>query len=412
MSSSPQTDSPSKMRSMLKIILPAAVLLLGAGATAALISSRKAPEPASRPTLGALVETIRVQAEDLPLEIEGRGEVTPKTRIEVLPEVTGRVVEISPNLVSGGRFRAGQTLIRIDPRNYELAVERARAAVARTQVVLEREQAEAAVATAEWEAINGSIEPPPLVARKPQTRQAEAELAAANADLATAELALERTRITVPFDGLVIQETVDLGQLVSPGRSVAKVIGTDAVEIRVPLEDSELAWFDLPAPATVSVDFAGRHQSRPAEAERLEGQVDPRSRMVHVVIRVDQPFDREVEGTDSPPLMPGTFVRTAIHGETLQQIIQIPRSTLRGSDQVWVVEEDRLRIRTVEVLRAHRDSVVIREGSGLDSGDLIVTSAVEAATDGMAVRMLAAGDPSSGDGSNDTEVETEGGSES
>ena len=403
MSSSPQTDSPSKMKSMLKIILPLAVLLLGAGATAALISSRQAPQPTERPILGALVETLRVSAEDLPLEIDGRGEVTPKTRIEVLPEVTGRVVEINPNLVSGGRFRAGQTLLRIDPRNYELAVERARAAVARAQVALEREQAEAAVAEAEWRAIHGETEPPPLVARKPQTRQAQAELAAAEADLATAELALERTRITVPFDGLVIQETADLGQLVSPGRSVATVIGTNAMEIRVPLEDSELAWFDLPAPATVSADFAGRNQVWSAEAERLEGQVDPRSRMVHVVIRVDRPFDRQGELEETPPLMPGTFVRASIQGETLEQIIRIPRSTLRGDNQVWVVEDDRLHIRKVEVLRAHRDSVVVRKGSGLDSGDLIVISAVEAATDGMAVRMLTDTDPSASEGSNDLE---------
>lgn len=408
MSSSAQTDSPSKMKSMLKIILPAAVLLLGAGATAALISSRQAPEPAARPTLGALVETTRVQAEDLPLEVDGRGEVAPKTRIEVQPEVTGRVVEVSSNLVSGGRFRAGQTLLRIDPRNYDLAVERARAAVARAQVVLEREQAEAAVAKAEWRAIHGEIEPPPLVARKPQTRQAEAELAAARADLATAELALERTRLTVPFDGLVIQETVDLGQLVSPGRSVATVIGTDAVEIRVPLEDSELAWFDLPTPATVSAEFAGRPQSWPAQAERLEAQVDPRSRMVHVVIRVDRPFDRRVEGEETPPLMPGTFVRVAIQGETLEQIIRIPRYTLRRGNQVWVVEDDRLRIRTVEVLRVHRDSVVVRKGSGLDSGDLLVTSAVEAATDGMAVRMLVLTDPSGSEAPGDLESGSKG----
>ena len=394
--SSPQT-TPSKLKSRLKIVLPLLVLLLGAGGTAALISSRKAPEPAERPSLGALVETLTVTTEDLPLEVEGQGEVAAQTRIEVLPEVTGRVVKISPKLVSGGRFRAGHTLIHIDPRNYELAVERARAAVARTEVMLEREQAEAAVAETEWQAINGSTEAPPLVVRKPQTRQAEAELAAARADLATAELALEKTRISVPFDGLVLQENVDLGQLVSPGRSVATVIGTHAMEIRVPLDDSELAWFELPATATVSAEFAGRHQTWPAVAERLEGQVDPRSRMVHVVVRVDRPFDQQVEGIPASPLMPGTFVRVGIEGETLEQILRIPRSTLRGKNQVWVVEENKLRIRTVEVIRTSRDFAVIRAGSGLDSGDRVVTSAVEAATDGMAVRvMAAAGDSEQG----------------
>jgi RND family efflux transporter MFP subunit len=226
------------------------------------------------------------------------------------------------------------------------------------------------------------------VVREPQVRQAEAELEAARADLTAAELDLERTRVSLPFDGMVVSESVDPGLYVSPGRAVATVYGTRAVEIRVPLEDRELAWFEVPqgrgvdAPrADVSATFAGARHVWKGRVVRLEGQVDPRSRMVHVVVEVTRPFERR-EGR--PPLLPGTFVEVSIHGKTLADVIPVPRHALHDDQSVWVVEDGLLRIRQVEVVRSDFEWVYV--SSGLDSGARVVVSALDAVTDGMAVR--------------------------
>lgn len=372
-------------RSKWKIVLPIAVLVAGAGATAALISSRKAPERVERPVLGPLVEVVEVATADVRVDVEGQGEVSPRTRVDLAPQVGGRVVYVHPSLVSGGRLAAGTTALRIEPRDYELAVERARAAVASAETVLERERAEGEAAAAEWREIHGDEAPPPLLVRAPQIREAEARLAAARADLAVAELSLERTRLTLPFDGLVIDETVDVGQLVAGGQRVATVYGTAAVEIRVPLDDRELAWFEVPAAARVSADFAGERAGREGRVERIEGQVDPRSRMVHVVVVVEDPFR---EGRS--PLLPGTFVDVTIAGRTLKDVAVIPRHALREGDRVWAVAGGVLEVREVEVVRRDRTRAYL--ASGLAPGELIVTSSLDAVSDGMAVRTEGTGD--------------------
>ena len=376
-------------RPLLKTVFPILALTVGAGATFALLSSREVPRPQARPVLGPLVEARPAESVDVQVAVRGQGEVSPRIDVDLAPQVAGRVIGVHSSLVNGGRFRAGTELVRIDPRDYQLAVQRARAAVADAETAIERELAEAAVAVAEWRELYGDEQPPALLVREPQIRAARARLAAAEADLATAELDLERTRLSLPFDGLVISEDVDAGDLVTTGQRIATVYGQSAVEIRLPLDDRELAWLDLPSDgepgpaAVVSADFAGREHRWQGRVERLEGQVDPRSRMVRLVVVVDEPFAR-TEGR--PPLLPGTFVDVEIAGRRLDDVISIPRAALRAGDQVWVLDGETLRLRDVEVLRRERLRALV--GDGLADGERIVTSSLDAVTDGMAVRTL------------------------
>lgn len=374
-----------------KIVIPALVLVVGIVAAYLLASSRRAPDRVERPPLGPLVEVAEARPTSVPVVVTGHGEVTPRVAVDVVPQVSGQVVEVSPSLVAGGFFRAGETLVRIDPRDYELALERAQAAVARALVNLEQERAEAEVAREEWDDLHPGEEPTALVVREPQIRQAEAELAAAKADLAVADLNLERTRISLPFDGVVVSESVDPGQFVAGTTRLATVYGTDAVEVRVPLKTSELAWFDVPSDngrrgprAVVSATFGGVSSDWEGRVSRMEAQVDQTSRMVHVVVEVDDPY---AATENRPALRPGTFVDVRIFGRTLDDVVPIPRFAVHEGDRVWVFDDGRLVIRDVDVLRSDRELALV--SSGLDAGDLVIVSALDAVTDGMAVRNAA-----------------------
>lgn len=378
-----------------RVLLPVAVLLLATGGAAALFNARETPTRTERKSLGPLVESLDVEAADVPVRVAGHGEVSARIEVELLSEVPGKVTWVSSDLRSGGRFDAGEVLLRIDDRDYSLAVERARAAVARARTSLEREQAEADAALAEWRELHGDDAPPDLLVRGPQIRQAQAELAAAQADESTAELNLSRTRLSLPFNGVVVSETVSPGQFVASGRAIASVYGTDAVEVRVPLADSELAWFDVAArpEAVVRAQVAGADWTWRGTVERLEGRVDPRSRMVHVVVTIDDPFvsPKDRSQPRRPPLLPGTFVDIDIAGRTLEDVFQLPRYALRDGGVVWTAraaedgaESTPLRLREVEVVRSDRRHAFVR---GLDSGEHVITSALDAAVDGMAVRL-------------------------
>ncbi len=373
-----------------RVAVPLLILAVAVLIAALLISGRKTPPRVRQPYLGPLVDGVTVHPEDHPVTVHGDGTVRAKIRVQLIPQVAGRIVEVHPALAAGGFFRAGEALVVIDPRDYEAAVQRAKAAVQQARVQLDQNEAEARVARQEWERIHPGEKPSsPLVLRIPQVEQARAQLEAAKADLATAKLNLERTRLSLPFDGRVVSKNADIGQYVSPGQAVAAVYGSHVMEIPVPLQDAELQWFSVPGPGrtgatgsrvTVSANFAGGTHRWRGHVARTEGEVDLATRMVHVVIEVDEPF-----ADHTAPLVPGMFVHVAIAGRTLENAYVIPRHAVHEGDTVWVAREGKLLFVPVTVARYEGGSALVTRG--LSDGDVVVTSQLEIVTDGMKVRV-------------------------
>ncbi len=377
-----------------RVAVPVLIVAAGVAVAVILATSRKAPERRRQPRLGPLVEAIRVHPGTVPVIVTGNGTVRAKVSTQLIPQVAGRIVSLHPALVAGGFFRAGEVLVTIDPADYELAVKRAQATVTRAEVQLELARADARIAAREWERSHPGQEPPsPLVVKKPQLQQAEAELAAARADLEKARLDLARTRLSLPFDGRVVSKSADVGQYVAPGQTVATVYGTAVMEIPVPLQDADLAWFAIPgrpggrgARAEVSALFGGRRRHWRGRVVRTEGEIDPQTRMVHVVVEVAQP---PVPAPGAFNLLPGMFVGVAIHGRSLEHAFTIPRFAVHQGTVAWVVRNGRLRFKKIRIARYDGDTAVVT--GGLADGDVVVTSQLEVVSDGMKVRTAAAG---------------------
>jgi RND family efflux transporter MFP subunit len=346
------------------------------------------------------VRTLSARRGDAQLRVESTGTVRPLAEVRVVAEVEGRVLEVSPRLAAGGFVAAGEVLVRIDPRDYELALVRAQADVARAKAALERETAEADVAREQWGDL-GRGEASPLALREPQLAEARADLEAARAALAGAELDLERTTIRAPFDARVRSERVDVGQFVVRAEQLAQLYPTDRVEVLIPVPSAELFALDLPdgdAPGPevlLEADWAGAPRRWNGHVARSEGEIDPRTRMVQLVVEVDDPFGRQGAPSDGDgdaragaPLELGLFVRATILGRTLADVIALPRSALRRGDTVWVVDdEQRLRLRTVEVARSEGETVFVT--AGLEDGERVCLSSLDAPVDGMRVRLEA-----------------------
>jgi len=331
------------------------------------------------------------------VHILGEGTVKPLRQINLVPQVGGKAVYVSSALVDGGEFRKGDTLLRIDPVDYQLAVILAKAKVKSSESTLKVAEEEAAAGREEWRLLyskdpKANKNPPALVAKEPQLAAARAKLEADRADLRKALLNLERTKLKAPFDGRVSQESVDVGQYVSHGQALATLYSTEAAEIVLPLEDETLFWFHVPgftpgdgpgSQAVVRANFAGQEQVWTGEVVRAEGELDARTRMVNVIVRVKKPYAKK------PPLAVGLFVTVDIEGRTLPHATVIPRAALHEKDVVWVVDEElRLRFRRVDVARIQGEKVLVR--SGLKDGEMVVISPLKVVTDGMAVRNVPA----------------------
>ena len=313
-----------------------------------------------------------------------------------MAEVVGRVVEVSPQLVAGGFFAEGDVLLRFDGRDHAIAAQRAEA-----QVKRQRSEARLAAADAQRRRAlfeQGAVSDADLEQMESRREVANAALAEAEASLAKARLDLERSTVRAPYDGRVRERHVDVGQFVSPGAVLARIHATDYAEVRLPVPTEDLAHLDLPlsfgndvelAPdaarsVTLSARYAGQSYTWPAVLARTEGEIDERTRMLHVVARVDDPY-RLAEGATGPPLAAGLFVSAEIEGRQLEDVFVLPAGALRDGDRMLVVDaENRVRFREVEVIRRGRREVIV--GGGLAPDEQVIVSPMSAVTDGMAVR--------------------------
>ena len=376
-----------------RVAAPFIVLLCGLGLSALiLMSGGEAPRQAP-PSSAPLVRTVPAEPATVRMRVVAHGTVVPRTESELIPEVSGRVEWVSPALVSGGFFSAGDALFRVESLDYDLALEQARARLARAesdlsnsrtgharQIDLAKQQA--ASEAARDDAIN-------------RLRVSEAAQREAVAALAKAERDLARTQVVAPYDGRVRSKQVDVGQFVNRGASVGTIYAVDYAEVRLPIQDEELAYLDLSLSGSLAgpdVDrvtvalkahFAGSEHVWRGEIVRTEGELDPKTRMVNVVAQVRDPYST---ASDRPPLSVGLFVEAEIAGAEVANVVVLPREALRGSDRVMVVDaEGKLRFRSVDVLRVSRDEVFV--GGGLAAGEQVCVSSLETPIDGMAVRI-------------------------
>lgn len=378
----------------IKIALPLLILAAGAGVMLLMIANRPAPLKAPRQNPGALVEVLSVTRGERQVRVQGTGTVQPRQEISLTPQVDGRVMQVAPGFVAGGFFRKGEILFRIEDADYRLSLDRARAALAKAEYELATMEGQARIARQEWERLqlgNGE-EPNPLVLYAPQLKNARAALLSARASLRQAELDLQRTVLRAPFNAVIRSESVDLGQYVRAGTSVAMLAGTDQAEIVVPLPLDELAWLQIPRPgakvrgseATVQL-HAGETAFRwSGQVVRQLGDVDPQGRMARLVVAVDDPYGLRGDRDQRPELAMGTFVRVILHGEPLRDVAVIPAAALRDGATVWIMNDQHLKIRPVEVVRRARDEVVI--GGGLNPGDRVVLTNLGGAAEGMKLR--------------------------
>jgi len=391
------------IRVILQVLLPLAVLAVGANLALTMIEAREEPETKPVEVPPPLVRVIAAAPTGRRLIVKAEGTVVPRTQTDIVPEVSGRVVWVSPSLVSGGFFEEGEELLKVDRREYELGVVRARSAVAQAELTLATEQQEADLARKEWESL-GEGEPTPLTLREPQVAQAKATLASALAALEQAQYDLERTVVKAPYTGRIRTKSVDVGQFVNRGSPVARVYAVDYAEVRLPIPDDQLAYVDLPLAfrgqdgvakgpeVTLRARFAGRQHIWHGRIVRTEAEIDPQSRMVRAVAQVADPYGQGGR-PGRPPLAVGMFVEAEIAGKWAPSVVPIPRGALRGEDTVYVVDSSgRLEFRRVAILRTDREQVLVR--AGLEAGEKVCVSSLETAVNGMMVQVAEPQEPS------------------
>jgi RND family efflux transporter MFP subunit len=409
------TTNESHTPAWVKRLLPLlGVVAIGVIATGALIKSKKRPQRRAQPAKGVLVEVRQVSHTSRRIRVISQGTVQPKRQVNLSPQVPGKVIWVHSELKVGGMVRSGTPLMRLDPVDYRLALEKARAQLVAAQKNLAETESNAAVAQREWKILGeqtGKREANPLALFGPQLKLARANLRSANAQVEQANVNVARTTIRAPFNLQVRSEAVDKGQYVGVGQTLATVSGTDEAEVIVPLPVSELRWIQLPKPqlstrgapkqsrrarknghdaslVRVRMVVGGKRFERPGRLLRSVGEIEADGRMARIVVGIDDPYNLQASQGQGfrPDFQLGAFVEVEIQGRQLDDVVVIPATALRLGSTVWIAgPADKLLIREVSVVRLTQDEALI--SSGLADGDRVVLTTISDAVEGMQLRV-------------------------
>ena len=351
-------------------------------------------EKTSEPEAAIAVKTEIVSRAQLAMHVESQGIVAPRTRTRIVSEVSGLVLDVADAFVVGGTFKAGDMLLKLDPTDYEVALQRAEAKVISFKALMELENARSVQAEKEWGMTGRPTSEAPLLAlRRPYLLEAEANLLQAKAEVRQAEIKLSKTIIRASYAGMVSEKLADIGQFVTMGTAIGETFAIDFVEIRLPLSEKDLTMMDglssqvelRKKQITLTGTVDGIVTSWLATLARSEGVVDELNRSQYIVARVADPYglddnDRQV------PLRVGTFVKASIQGKVLKDVFKVPRSALLEGSRIGLVDDQALlKIISVEVASTDDNHYYISEG--LQDGHQIVTSALGTPIEGLKLRI-------------------------
>jgi RND family efflux transporter MFP subunit len=357
--------------------------------------ANRAPKTVSVP----LVETLKPIIKNHQTTIHAMGNVIASQSVNLTPRISGLVVGVSPHFVEGGLLKKGDSLVELDPTDYLLAIKQSESDVAKARYNLTIEQGQQTIVKREAQLLESELhgQSEELVLRKPHLELAKAALIAAEASLKQAHLNLERTKPTAPFNAIITSRNANLGAWMpafSTGTPLAKLVGTDNFWINVSVPVDKLRWLKIPeingtqgATAKITYESAwGKDVYRDGVIKRLQAEIEPEGRMAKILVEVDDPLCQKVENKTKPPLMLGTYVQVALEGSVLNNVIELPETTLHDGKTLWLLnEKNELAFVGVEPIWKENGNIYLTQNTFPENA-VVITSDLAAPMLGMALK--------------------------
>ena len=366
-------------------------ILLGAFALSYLLwfLGQVQPDPVEElPPPDVIVEILTPK--DFQVQISSNGTTTPLTQTVLTAEVGGEVIYRSKKFAEGASVIEGEILAKIDDTDLQLQYKNALLQLANAEVQYSLQLAEAEVAKKAWDKIGDGVASD-LTLKKPQLKQAEAFLEVAKAQVSSAAKKLNKTEIIAPYAGRIQNVNIDLGTTIIPGQPVGAMYTSSEIEITLAVKDNDLQFLSIPmdgrklnpseqASVVIESFYKGKTQSWNGKLERVDGVIDPVTRMINLIAV----FKNDFIESDKPNLPIGLFVEAKIDGITLKNIFEIPINSISENNEVYIVDKDnQLELRELTILKKYSEFVIIKDG--LKAGERIVTSKLSTASNGIKV---------------------------
>lgn len=375
-----------------KTLIISASLFAVTALTVLLVFSTE-PEPkreAATKRTAMLVDVITAERGNYQPVISAMGTVKPAQDVSLRPRVSGHVIFLSENFVPGGFVAEGEVLLQIDPTDYRNQVAQRKSELAQAETVLSIEMGEQEIAKRDYERLNDKLSPmqKSLVLREPQLNAAKARVEAAKAAVNQAEAELERSKVRAPFAAQILERNANIGSQISSSEAVAHLVGLEAfwVEATVPL--STLPRISLQGENSVKIynrTVWGKSRYREGRVHSIIGELEGQTRMARVLIEVQDPLATNADAEQKPALIVGSYVECEIVAESLIDVVKLPREYLRKQDTVWIMQDQTLSIRELDI--AFLDDEFAYVSSGIQGGEQIVTTSLSRVREGAELRL-------------------------
>ncbi len=387
------------MKKFFTYIICIALIGAGVGVAVLLVTTKPTSKRVAPPVSSPLVIVMPVTLGTAPLTISALGTVKAAQETVLRPRVSGPVEELGKHFEPGGIMEKGALLLQLDAADYKNALALKESALAKAKADYDLEMGQQRVARTELQQLSktapNAVRNTSLALREPQLAQAKANLQAAEVDVAQAKLDLERTRIVAPYNSLVTTRNVSLGSQASPSDTLATIVGTDEyhIEAAIPLDKLQSLGMSVFDGAKVRIHLATGNE-REGKVLHSIASLDENTRMGRVLVSVMDPLGLK---NNKAHLLLGDQVRVELQAGELQNVVTLPRATLRGNDTVWVAMPTKaqeggaqeqgytLDIRTVTVAWKDTQHAIIAKG--LKAGEHIITSPLGAPIQNMPVRL-------------------------
>lgn len=381
----------NKTTLLFRLLVISAVIALAVFGVVAILDNAPPPREKRPPAPAPLVKVLQPRAGTHDLVTIAHGTISAAEPLHIRPQVGGQLLSLHPAFEPGGVIPAGEQIFQIDPTDYRLQLDSAKAAIAKARADLEIEQGKRKVAKEELRLLEGSVKidasSRSLALRAPQLRQVRAELLLAENELQQTQTQLERTRASMPNDLVVLSRDKAVGEILAPRESIGRVAHADRfwVQLQVPpqlLGRLHTRTAGQPG-STVEVRYQGH--AYPAEITRIQAELSSGSRLARVLAEVTDPLGRLPQNKGRPPLLIGSYVEAEINSGRLDNAISIPRSALQDNNRLWVVDaENRLQVRQVTPLYIANDRVYL---TPLASGERVLPGTTTGLVPGSVVRV-------------------------
>ncbi|PSU33845.1 efflux RND transporter periplasmic adaptor subunit [Photobacterium lutimaris] len=388
----------------LKIIIPCGVLAAGIYTTDLLLQGKpKHHRPAGQPP-ARLVDVYHVEYSEEAPTIVAQGEVMAKRSVNLRSQLRGTITELPHHLIPGGFVQRGETLVTLDKRDYYLAVKEAEASLDRQLALYDVEVGRRRAAEMEYQLSGQTLsdEDLALVLRHPQLAQIEADIARSQATLEKAVINYERTQITAPFDGQIINIDAAEGSQVRDNTILMDIVATDTFWLKASIPAQQLQWLTIPSAERrlYSQQAAcygsqviirnpnewGNDNYRQGCVTSLLPELDKRIKTASVLIRIDDPLAQKPENHGKPAVLLNAFLQAEFKATPIIDAVKLPRRYLQKDQYVWLMnDEEKLEARKIDVAHRGQKSVLIT--GGLEPGDRIVTTPLIGAIEGIALKL-------------------------